>query len=84
MAVINEETGGRELVTRDQRHRCLFRFRGSVSALEMATSVLSAAQSRGRSLSQEPWWVIAAATTFTVVEWFSVPPPVAILAELGW
>jgi len=49
---------------------------------------LSAAQSRGGSLSQEPWWVIVAATTFTVVEWFSVPPPVAILAGgtagLGW
>jgi chromate transport protein ChrA len=49
---------------------------------------LSAAQSRGGSLSQEPWWVIVSATTFTVVEWFSVPPPVAILAGgisgLGW
>ena len=49
---------------------------------------LSAAQSRGGSLSQEPWWVIVAATTFTIVEWFSVPPPAAILAGgvagLGW
>ncbi|KIM34990.1 hypothetical protein M413DRAFT_32846 [Hebeloma cylindrosporum] len=49
---------------------------------------LSAAQSRGGSLSQEPWWVVVAATTFTIVEWFSVPPPVAILAGgisgLGW
>jgi chromate transport protein ChrA len=49
---------------------------------------LSAAQSRGGSLSQEPWWVIVSATTFTVVEWFSVPPPVAILvggiSGLGW
>ena len=49
---------------------------------------LSATQSRGGSLSQEPWWVIVAATTFTIVEWFSVPPPVAILAGgtagLGW
>ena len=49
---------------------------------------LSAAQSKGGSLSQEPWWVIVAATTFTAVEWFAVPPPVAILAGgvagLGW
>jgi len=49
---------------------------------------LSAVQSRGASLGQDPWWVAVAATTFTAVEWFSVPPPVAILsggiAGLGW
>ncbi|KAF8165509.1 chromate transporter-domain-containing protein [Crassisporium funariophilum] len=45
-------------------------------------------ESKGISLGQEPWWLVVAATTFTVVEWFSVPPPVAILsggvAGLGW
>jgi chromate transport protein ChrA len=49
---------------------------------------LSVTHSRGGSLGQEPWWVVVAATTFTMVEWFSVPPPVAILsggvAGLAW
>lgn len=45
-------------------------------------------ENKGISLGQEPWWLVIAATTFTAVEWFSVPPPVAILAGgtagLGW
>jgi chromate transport protein ChrA len=52
------------------------------------TGYLSAAQSKGGSLGQQPCFVAVAATTFTAVEWFSVPPPVAILsggvAGLGW
>ncbi|KAF8814666.1 hypothetical protein BYT27DRAFT_7229244 [Phlegmacium glaucopus] len=43
---------------------------------------------QGASLGQEPWWLVIAATTFTAVEWFSVPPAVAILiggaAGLAW
>ena len=41
---------------------------------------LTAEQAKGASLGQEPWWLVVAASTFTAVEWFSVPPPVAILA----
>lgn len=41
---------------------------------------LTAKQAKGASLGQEPWWLVVAASTFTAVEWFSVPPPVAILA----
>ncbi|KIM46358.1 hypothetical protein M413DRAFT_64243 [Hebeloma cylindrosporum] len=41
---------------------------------------LTAEQAKGVSLGQEPWWLVVAASTFTAVEWFSVPPPVAILA----
>ncbi|KAF8063293.1 chromate ion transporter [Lyophyllum atratum] len=44
--------------------------------------------SQGTSLGQQPWWVVVAASTFTAVEGFGVPPPVAILmggvAGLGW
>lgn len=49
---------------------------------------LTPQQAKGVSLGQEPWWLVVAASTFTAVEWFSVPPPVAILAGgtagLGW
>ncbi|PPR04029.1 hypothetical protein CVT24_010605 [Panaeolus cyanescens] len=49
---------------------------------------LTPQESKGVSLGQEPWWLVIAATTFTAVEWFSIPPPVAILAGgtagLGW
>ncbi|KAF4619383.1 hypothetical protein D9613_005111 [Agrocybe pediades] len=41
---------------------------------------LTANSNKGISLGQQPWWLVIAATTFTSVEWFSVPPPVAILA----
>jgi len=41
---------------------------------------LTPEQAKGASLGQEPWWLVVAASTFTAVEWFSVPPPVAIIA----
>ncbi|KAF8204804.1 chromate transporter [Pholiota molesta] len=44
--------------------------------------------SSGISLGQQPWWLVIASVTFAFVEWFSLPPPVAILsggvAGLGW
>ena len=49
---------------------------------------LTPKNNQGVSLGQEPWWLVIAATTFTAVEWFSVPPAVAILtggtAGLAW
>ncbi|KAF8812271.1 hypothetical protein BYT27DRAFT_6412202 [Phlegmacium glaucopus] len=49
---------------------------------------LTPKNNQGASLGQEPWWLVIAATTFTAVEWFSVPPAVAILiggaAGLAW
>jgi chromate transport protein ChrA len=49
---------------------------------------LSAENSKGISLGQDPWWLVVASGSFSAVEWFSVPPPVAILmggvAGLGW
>lgn len=49
---------------------------------------LSAENSKGISLGQNPWWLVVASGSFSAVEWFSVPPPVAILAGgvagLGW
>ncbi|TFK21344.1 chromate transporter [Coprinopsis marcescibilis] len=49
---------------------------------------LTGAASSGVSLSREPWWLVVAASTFTGVEWFDVPPPVAIVmgavAGLAW
>ncbi|TGZ78937.1 chromate ion transporter-like protein [Ascodesmis nigricans] len=40
---------------------------------------LTVEENRGQSLAKEPWWVVVAATTYTVVEWFGVPPAVAIV-----
>lgn len=34
---------------------------------------------RGKSLGTNPWWVVIAATTYTAVDSFSVPTPVAIV-----
>lgn len=49
---------------------------------------LTAQDSQGISLGNDPWWLVVAACTFSSVEWFSVPPPLAILAGgvagLGW
>ncbi|EAU84640.1 chromate ion transporter [Coprinopsis cinerea okayama7 len=49
---------------------------------------LAESASTGISLGREPWWLVVAASTFTGVEWFKVPPPVAILtggiAGLAW
>ncbi|KAI5820564.1 chromate transporter-domain-containing protein [Pyronema omphalodes] len=41
---------------------------------------LTPQESRGMSLAKEPWWLVVSATTFTVVEWYAVPPAGAILA----
>ena len=49
---------------------------------------LTAEETTGISLGEEPWWLVIAAVTLTFVEWFSTPPPVAILmggiAGIGW
>jgi len=49
---------------------------------------LSAENSKGISLGQDPWWLVVASGSFSAVEWFSVSPSVAILAGgvagLGW
>ena len=45
-------------------------------------------QTEGISLANEPWWLVTATLTYSAVEWFSVPPPLAILSGgvlgLGW
>jgi chromate transport protein ChrA len=41
---------------------------------------LTPQESRGMSLAKEPWWLVVAATTFSVVEWYAVPPAGAIMA----
>ncbi|KAF2823535.1 MFS general substrate transporter [Ophiobolus disseminans] len=42
----------------------------------------------GKSLAQEPWWVVVAAVTYAETAWFGVPPAVAIILGavlgLGW
>lgn len=42
----------------------------------------------GISLGEEPWWLVIAAVSFATVEWFDVPPAIAIiiggLSGLGW
>lgn len=37
-------------------------------------------EDRGKSLAEEPWWVVVAALTYCEVAYFSVPPFVAIIA----
>jgi chromate transport protein ChrA len=46
---------------------------------------LTPQSSSGKSLAQEPWWVVVAAVTYAETAWFGVPPAVAILlgAVLG-
>ncbi|KAF9006551.1 chromate transporter-domain-containing protein [Cyathus striatus] len=43
---------------------------------------------QGTSLGNNPWWLVVTAITYTIVEWFAIPPPVAIVmggvAGLGW
>jgi chromate transport protein ChrA len=41
--------------------------------------------SNGKSLGQEPWWVVVAAVTYAETAWFKVPPAMAIVlgATLG-
>lgn len=49
---------------------------------------LTARSTKGISLGEQPWWLVVATSTFTAVEWFAVPAPVAIItggiAGLGW
>ena len=40
---------------------------------------LTAERSDGRSLAEEPWWVVVAAVTYAETAWFKVPPAVAIV-----
>ena len=40
---------------------------------------LTAEDSQGRSLADEPWWVVVAAVAYAEARWFAVPPAVAIL-----
>ena len=35
---------------------------------------------RGKSLANDPWWVVVAAVTYSGAAWFKVPPALAILA----
>jgi chromate transport protein ChrA len=43
---------------------------------------------RGKSLANDPWWVVVAAVTYSGAAWFRVPPAVAVLGGavlgLGW
>ncbi|KAF8914154.1 chromate transporter-domain-containing protein [Gymnopilus junonius] len=49
---------------------------------------LTAKSSQGISLGEQPWWLVVATSTFTAVEWFAVPAPLAIvtggIGGLGW
>lgn len=49
---------------------------------------LTPESSDGKSLAQEPWWVVVAAVTYAETAWFGVPPALAILIGavlgLGW
>ncbi|KAF8536988.1 chromate transporter-domain-containing protein [Trichophaea hybrida] len=49
---------------------------------------LTPEENRGISLATEPWWLVVTASTYTMVEWYAIPPPAAILvggvAGLGW
>jgi chromate transport protein ChrA len=40
---------------------------------------LQGGQDGSGSLGLEPWWVVVAAVTYSSVQWWNVPPPVAIL-----
>lgn len=49
---------------------------------------LTAESGDGKSLAEEPWWVVVAALTYAETAWFGVPPAVAIIVGavlgLGW
>lgn len=49
---------------------------------------LTPESSNGKSLAQEPWWVVVAAVTYAETAWFNIPPAVAIIfgaiLGLGW
>lgn len=41
---------------------------------------LTVESSDGRSLGEEPWWVVITAVTYAGNAWFGVPAPIAIVA----
>ncbi|KAL6712506.1 hypothetical protein ACN47E_000383 [Coniothyrium glycines] len=49
---------------------------------------LTPESSDGKSLAQDPWWVVVAVLTYAETAWFGVPPAVAIIIGavlgLGW
>ncbi|KAF2856705.1 chromate ion transporter-like protein [Plenodomus tracheiphilus IPT5] len=49
---------------------------------------LTPESSDGKSLAEEPWWVVVAAVTYAETAWFGFPPAVAIIIGavlgLGW
>ncbi|CAO2657584.1 Nn.00g037100.m01.CDS01 [Neocucurbitaria sp. VM-36] len=49
---------------------------------------LTPESSDGKSLAEEPWWVVVAAVTYAETAWFSVPPALAIIIGavlgVGW
>ncbi|KAI4629668.1 uncharacterized protein J4E87_002854 [Alternaria ethzedia] len=49
---------------------------------------LTPESSDGRSLADEPWWVVVAAMAYAETAWFGVPPAIAIIIGavlgLGW
>jgi chromate transport protein ChrA len=49
---------------------------------------LTPESSNGRSLADDPWWVVVAALAYAETAWFGVPPAVAIIVGailgLGW
>jgi chromate transport protein ChrA len=49
---------------------------------------LTAESNDGKSLAEEPWWVVVAAVTYAETAWFGVPPAVAIILGavlgIGW
>jgi chromate transport protein ChrA len=49
---------------------------------------LTAESNDGKSLAEEPWWVVVAAVTYAETAWFGVPPALAIMLGavlgMGW
>ncbi|OAL56718.1 chromate ion transporter-like protein [Pyrenochaeta sp. DS3sAY3a] len=49
---------------------------------------LTPESSDGRSLADEPWWVVVAAVTYAETAWFGIPPAMAIIMGavlgVGW
>lgn len=49
---------------------------------------LTPESANGKSLAQEPWWVVVAALAYAETAWFGVPPAIAILfgavLGMGW
>lgn len=49
---------------------------------------LTPGSSTGRSLADDPWWVVVAVASYSASAWFSLAPPLSILSGgvlgLGW